>query len=223
MKKIIKIMFTISLTTMMLLSNMVTGYALESTKQQLSNIFIEHVDDMFECKEDAIVIDYDGNDITEKFFTDNYDFYLQKDYNTISNYFDDNINFSSVEKNYINDMARSPFVDQVVNKSFTVGAGSNISGTITYTISGSFTWDRATGKITSIGNATMQYSASLPQFWRTEVTSMSTNKSLSSDRYYATFSGNFKLKATFAPIKNVPLMTADLGPFSGSVTAHPEM
>ena len=37
---------------------------------------------------------------------------------------------------------------KVVNKSFTVGAGSNISGTITYTISGSFTWDRATGKIT---------------------------------------------------------------------------
>ena len=223
MKKVIKIICTISLTILMLLSNITSGYALDTSEHQLSNIFIEHVDDMFAYKKDAIVIDFDGNDITDKFFDDNHEFYLQKDYNSIIDYFDHNVNYSSVEENYINDMARSPFINQVVNKSFTVASGGNIAGTVTYTISGSFVWDRATGKITSVGNAKMQYSASLPAFWRTEVTSMSTNKSLSSDKYYATFSGTFRLKATFAPIKNVPLMTANLGPFSGSVTAHPEM
>ena len=221
MKKLLKMNFIICLVLTLIYSSIANSSALGNEDIQLSNIFITHVDNMFNYQDKSVVIDKNGNDMTNQFFSDNHNYFMQKNYLSIKNYMDTYVCQSSVEKNTVNNLARSPYVTQTVNKSFTSAPGGNVAGTVTYSVNGSFTWDRATGKITSIGNTTMYASASLPAFWRYEVTSISTNKSLSSDKCYATFSGTLKMKATFSPAA-IPLMTANLGPFSGSVTAHPE-
>ena len=196
--------------------------ALESKTIQVSEKFIDYVADSFLNQDKVSVINKEGIDITEQYFSDNSNSFRKKDYESIKLYFEKNIDTICIDESVESINTRSPFVNQTVSKRYyKVLNKEQASGEIEYYLNGSLVWDRATGKITSIGNASINITHnSFGAGWKKHISNMSTNSSLSSDKYYATFSGGFNLRVTFS--MGITIFDVDFGRLTASTTVHPE-
>lgn len=197
--------------------------AQELNTVNVSEEFIDYVTDSFLNRDKVSVINKKGIDITEMYFLDNSDSFKENNFENIKLYFEKNIDTICIDESSENVNTRSPFVTQTVSKRYyKVLNKGQASGELEYYLNGSFVWDRATGQITSVGNASINITHNdFGAGWKKHISNMTTNSSISGDKYYATFSGGFNLRVTYS--LGITIFDIDFGRFTASTTAHPEI
>ena len=197
--------------------------AFETEDINVGKEFIEYVTDTFTHEDKVTVIDFNGNNITNNYFSANVNHYLNNDFKSIKIYFINCIDNIYIDESNENINTRSPFVTQTVSKRYyKVVNKEQASGELEYYLNGSFIWDRATGLISSVGNASINITYNnFGTNWNKIVSNMTTSSSMSSDKCYAYFSGGFNLRVTFKKYL-VEWYNIDLGRFTGNTTEHPQ-
>lgn len=226
MKKVRKIFIFVLSFVLCALCISSSGYnvnAQELNTPDVSKEFVNYVTDSFLYKDKVTVINKEGIEITNEYFLNNDNFFKEKDFVSIKSYFEKNIDTICIDESFENKNARSPFVNQVVSKRYyKVLRKDQASGEIEYFLSGNFVWDRATNKITSIGNASINITVlNFGAGWEKHITSMSCGSKISTDKYYATFTGGFNLRVTFSRM-NIIVFDVNFGRLTATATAHPE-
>lgn len=215
----------ISVFLMVISVSQANAYEMKNSNIKVSDMFVEFIDDIFSNKDKTTVWNTENVDITEQFFYDLQSYYNIRDYASIKTYtIDHNVAEMSLDESTIENFKyRSPFVHQLVNKRFfkTVNK-EQASGEVEYFLRSSFVWDRATYKITSVGDVTIDITKqNFGNNWTTEISSMSASSQLSSDKYEVTFKGSFNMRAIYSQYNQV-VWNINLGQFTASTTEHPD-
>ncbi len=197
------------------------GNNLEITRSNFSDIIVPY----YENQENVKVINKDGSDITDVFYMDTWKYYKQQDYDYIEQYCKQNVKIMSrieVETQTIETRASST---KSISEVFTEYPEDDILGhriTVNYTISGTYIYDRNTGKILSAYNASLKniMYADAGVGWHFSPKNISTNANKSSDGYTARFSASFHLYGNFSG-ENVKIEDADFGTLGDTVEVTP--
>lgn len=232
MKNLLKLVSKLCLvSTLILLLNPGTVSAneldeVDVLEAEVSESFVNYYTSAFSNYDKVTVLDLDGNDITEKFYLDNIKCYNDNDFLSIKNYAIDNIGEICIDEISIPDkqslmQSRAPFVSCPVSKRYFKVLNKNQAvGEIEYYLQGSFVWDRATGKITSVGVAVIRIPiCRFGSGWSVDYSPIYTNSYANASKTNATFTGQFKVTATYNYMF-VPVFRETFS-FSDTISASP--
>lgn len=230
MNKKLKIVLALCLTFSMAMvslhavmaSHLHESHQLEDNDLEVSELFIDYINDVFINQNKVTIIDNSGNDITNTFFEFNQLFFEKKDYSQLKQYINDNVDYICIDEGYSNENAKSPFVKQSVNERYyQIVKKNGAAGEIVFYIKGWFIWDRATNKITDHSSATIELSTySFGANWRVTSSSATTGVTVANNKYSITFRAYFNLNAKFYMLGEV-IKDVDLGTFGDTFTKYP--
>lgn len=166
------------------------------------------------------VVNNKNEDINDFFYEQNIENYNKSDYSTIfSNEWDDNISYichTVVNQAVLNGQNMQPntsFLSKTVSKEFQNIREDDIVGhriTIYDTITGRFTYNANTGKISSYSSPSLKITYDgAGEAWNMNQKNVSTDARLSGDKYSIIFSASFDVVATVY-LDNIPV-DADFG------------
>lgn len=179
----------------------------------------------YEDATDVHVIANNGEDITQKFFQDTLQYYEDKNFDFIKQYCQKYVNKMSRRVEDTASVTTRASSTKSISEVFTEYPEDDILGhriLVNYTISGTYVYDRNTGKILSAYNASLkriEY-ADAGAAWHFSPKNISTNASKSSDGYTAYFSASFHLYGNFSG-EGVSINDADFGILGDTVEVTP--
>lgn len=193
--------------------------------QIVSNTFIQLCDEFFEDNTMFEVLDTNGNNISDIFYSENLNNYQNNNYLSISIYFRKNVDV--LKKNTISNEDNINARNAIKTKKYSYwfykldkSGGSTPDFEIQYEISGSYKYNANTGKITSATTPSFNVLyCSLSGLWSYQTTNVKTNAKIASDNYSMTASCSFNLDSYLSiPVAawsyNRKMET--FGPYTGS-------
>lgn len=195
-----------------------------SLNVEVSELFIDYMDDAFANRDKVKVFDKDNNEITKEFFNETIELYTNKNYHEIKNIISCNVEEMYIDESYEIIETKSPFVTQVTSQRYYKEfSKAQANGELVYYLTGSFVWDRANGKITSISKAAIKdiKVSSLGSRWSYSINNVSTNSYISDGGYKANFEGSFNLRCVFKTA-GITIYNINVGSFGGKKSYYPQ-
>lgn len=218
--KIKNVILTFILTISFICSSWINVSA--ANEIQVSELFKDYFTEVFLNPDKVTVLNKNKEDITQDFFEANNQYFENNIFVKIKEYYNNYIDEIYVEEIKQNSLSRSPFVTNSVSKHVYKELHKNqANGEISWYLKGTYVWDRATGRITSITDgAILIERINFGQAWSGTTNSMSTKSWLTDDDTVAHFKGSFNLKVSLTH-EYVTVLTVDFGTQSAEVSGQP--
>ena len=172
--KIKNVILTFILTISFICSSWINVSA--ANEIQVSELFKDYFTEVFLNPDKVTVLNKNKEDITQDFFEANNQYFENNNFVKIKEYYNNYIDEIYVEEIKQNSLSRSPFVTNSVSKHVYKELHKNqANGEISWYLKGTYVWDRATGRITSITDgAILIERINFGQAWSGTTNSMST-------------------------------------------------
>lgn len=218
--KLKKLFLTFILTVAFICSSWVNVSATDEI--QVSDLFKDYFTEVFSNPDKVTVLNKNKENITLDFFNTNKQYFEENNFIKIKEYYNKYIDEIYVERIEQNDLSRSPFVTNSVSKHVYKELHKNqANGEISWYLKGTYVWDRATGRITSITDGAIIIDRiNFGQLWSGTTNNMSTKSWLTDDDTVAHFKGSFNLKVSLK-YSYVTVVTVDFGTQSAEVSGQP--
>lgn len=198
------------------------SFAADENDSTISN-YVQFCDDYYKYNDLYTVYDKNGDDISDLYYEETYDFYQNGKIDSIYAYMKEYISYYKKLEPVGNPYTRGSIQSVKETQTFyaTVNNTSINSYEIVYTLTGKFSYNANTGKITSADSPTITLThVGISGLMSGSMSNVSTSSTISSDGYKVTFKGQFKMTSTLSYASGLIYKTEVTGPYTASFTTN---